>query len=380
MRIEQEARTDPKAKDSDRELSKEGEQEALEDEFFSEPPKTEPVDTFWDLDTESDDEEDVKRVRNSRRAMIVTFVILGVAVVGIGSYTVYAKVLMPTPVAMGAVTTLPELPQPIYSGSQEKKARSQGSMPAEQPTQAVSTEQEAQNIDSPASAEQAPTPPTETDVIAQDEIPADTEQPTATEGQAKPTEVKASIAATTDPPREDAKSAKTLKDTKTVKEDKSLAQALAKQSDKKAVSPPAQAAAKAVKRNAKRKRAARRAVLSGTPPSDYQAIVKRANALYRSRKTRNQAVAEYQRALTLNPNGVGALRKLSYYYLNQGKTNEAEHFAVRAVRANPSNAQSWFLLGAARDARNNRQGALEAYRGCAQGKGAYASRCKALLQ
>jgi tetratricopeptide (TPR) repeat protein len=311
--------------------------------------------------------------------MIVTFVILGVAVLGIGSYTVYAKVLMPTPVAMGAVTSLPELPQPIYSDNQVNKGRAQSSSPTEQPAQAKSTEQETQNTAQPPAAEQAPLP-IETSAVAQEQEPAETEQPPAMESQAETTEGKNSPAAAAGPTLGDTKSAKPIEDTKTAKKDKMLAQAPATRSASKAVSPPVQTAAERVEQNVKRKRATVRAASSAKPPSDYKAIVKRANALYRSRKTRGQAVAEYQRALTLNPNGGEALRKLSYYYLNQGRSSDAEQFAVRAVRANQSNAQSWFLLGAAREARNNHQGAQQAYRGCAQGKGAYATQCKALLQ
>jgi tetratricopeptide (TPR) repeat protein len=380
MRIEQEARPDSTVVDSDRELSTEGKQEALEDSFFSEPPKTEPVDTFWDLDAESDDEDGVERVRNSRRAMIVTFVILGVAVVGIGSYTVYAKVLMPTPVAMGAVTSLPELPQPIYSDNQENRARAQSNTAKGQPERAKSTEQTTQNTEPPPAVEQAPTLPIETGALAQEQDPAETEQPSATESQTEPTVDKNSTAATTEPAPQDTQTAKPIEDINIDKKDKVLAQAPSARPASEAVSLPIQTASNALKQKVERKSAAVRPASSAKPPSDYKAIVKRANMLYRSRKTRGQAVAEYQRALTLNPNGDEALRKLSYYYLNQGRSNDAEQFAIRAVRANPYNAQSWFLLGAARDARNDRQGAQQAYRGCAQGKGAYATQCQALFQ
>lgn len=381
MRIEQEARTDPTVKDNDRELSTQSDQDALEDDFFSEPPKPEPIDTFWDLDTESDDDEGVERVRNSRRAMIVTFVILGVAVVGIGSYTVYAKVIMPTPVAMGAVTSLPDLPQPIYSDNHENKGRAPNKTLKEQPSQAKSTEQQTQNTAPSLVAEQALPPPPETgDDIVSEKQTAEIVQPTATANQEGPTESETSTAAAAEPQPEDNTPVKPLEDTKIAKVNEALVQAQAPRPATQPVTPPVQEARSSVKKRVKRRRAEVRAVPSAVPPSDYKAIVKRANALYRSRKTRDQAVSEYKRALTLNPNGGEALRKLSYYYLNQGRSSDAEEFAARAVRANQSSAQSWFLLGAARDARNNRQGALDAYRGCAQGTGAYATQCKALLQ
>jgi len=391
MRIEHEARTKPTGDDVDKQLSRDSEDKALEDKFFSEPPMAEPVDTFWDLDAESDDEDDVARVRSSRRAMIVTFVILGIAVVGIGSYTVYAKVIMPTPVAMGAVTSLPELPQPIYSDSQKKKGRVHNSIPAKKPIQAQSTEPAKQETAAPLSAELASTLPIETGATAQEQQVAELEQSSqeqqvaeqeqspAAENQAEPTEDKNTTLATTEPPPEESKRAETEKALAQA-EEPALAQAEATEAVSKAVYRPVQPAAESVRQRVKRRRAAVRIASSAKPPSEYKAIVKRAKTLYRSRKTRDRAVAEYKRALTLKPNGGEALRQLSYYYLNQGKSGDAEQFADRAVRTNGNNAQNWFLLGAARDARNNRQGALQAYRNCAQGKGAYAERCKALIR
>jgi hypothetical protein len=63
--------------------------------FFSEPPR-ETIDDFeWEI-------EPRRQPLESRIAMMATFAMLAVGLTGIGIYTVYHKMIMPTPVAVGA--------------------------------------------------------------------------------------------------------------------------------------------------------------------------------------------------------------------------------------------------------------------------------------
>ncbi|MBN1653686.1 MAG: hypothetical protein JXA30_07910 [Deltaproteobacteria bacterium] len=372
MRSEIEARSESKLKDDDRQLSGETEEEALADSFFSEPPKSEPVDLFSDLETGSDDKDDDSRARHSRRAMMATFVILGVAIVGISSYTVYAKILMPTPVAIGAITSLPELPQPLYSDIREQSPKPQNGVPNPKPVKAISSEPEAPPVAPTGAVEQAaPATPTPDESVAAVSEPQMVEQPVGATGQSEPVAAQNAAAISAGHP---------VKEANAPKDEKGTSPNAATPAIPKVVSTSNPAAVEREKPVIKERRPVSTAGEKSQSPAEYAGIVARANALYRHRRTRKQAVEEYKRALTLNPNGDDALRKLSYYYLNQGRGSEAEQYAERAVRANQENSQSWLLLGAARDALNDREGAQQAYRNCAQGKGAFATQCKTLLR
>ncbi len=121
-----------------------------------------------------------------------------------------------------------------------------------------------------------------------------------------------------------------------------------------------------------------------TPTTDvtkeYAELVKRAKKLERSRK-RVEALALYQQAIEINPKGHEALSKVAFHYLNRGKNQEASEYAARALILNPSSSEAWIVLGAAKYALKDRQGAREAYRKCTElGKGPYVRECRRMLR
>jgi len=75
------------------------------------------------------------------------------------------------------------------------------------------------------------------------------------------------------------------------------------------------------------------------------------------------------------------LAELARLMLARSNTREASELAERATAVDPSNALAWVTLGAARQARGDRQGARQAYRNCVKlGKGQYVSECRAMLR
>jgi cytochrome c-type biogenesis protein CcmH/NrfG len=88
-----------------------------------------------------------------------------------------------------------------------------------------------------------------------------------------------------------------------------------------------------------------------------------------------------QRAIELNPNGADALARLSYIYIQRpGRANmeQARSLAERATAADPTSAQGWLVLGAARSELGDRAGARAAFDACvAQGTGRHVAECRA---
>jgi hypothetical protein len=112
-------------------------------------------------------------------------------------------------------------------------------------------------------------------------------------------------------------------------------------------------------------------------PDTYDAQL----ALARRLKRGSRAVAAYQRAIVLNPEGADALAELARLMLARQHTREATELAERATAIDPSNALAWVTLGAARQMRGDRQGARQAYQNCAKlGKGQYVAECRAMLR
>jgi hypothetical protein len=92
------------------------------------------------------------------------------------------------------------------------------------------------------------------------------------------------------------------------------------------------------------------------------------------------SIAEYQEALRLNPNDTEILGKLAYFYLNKGMNPEAKRFAERTLNVDLKSSTGWIVLGAALDAMNDRKGAFEAYKKCAdEGVGKYVTECRNLV-
>lgn len=104
-------------------------------------------------------------------------------------------------------------------------------------------------------------------------------------------------------------------------------------------------------------------------------------ALARRLKRGSRAVAAYRRAIELEPEASDALAELARLMLARSNIREATELAERATAVDPSNALAWVTLGAARQARGDRQGARQAYRNCAKlGEGQYVSECRAMLR
>jgi DNA-binding response OmpR family regulator len=103
--------------------------------------------------------------------------------------------------------------------------------------------------------------------------------------------------------------------------------------------------------------------------------------LARRLKRGSRAVAAYRRAIELNPEGSPALAELGRLMLARSHTREAAELAERATAIEPTNGLAWVTLGAARQARGDRQGARQAYQNCVKlGKGRYVSECRAMLR
>lgn len=104
-------------------------------------------------------------------------------------------------------------------------------------------------------------------------------------------------------------------------------------------------------------------------------------ALARRLKRGSRAAAAYRRAIALNPEGSPALAELARLMLARNHTREASELAERATAVDPRNALAWVTLGAARQARGDRQGARQAYQSCVKlGSGQYVSECRAMLR
>lgn len=109
-------------------------------------------------------------------------------------------------------------------------------------------------------------------------------------------------------------------------------------------------------------------------------LVQQANAAENA-KRHEEAADLYRQILDVDPSNSGALTKLAFYFLNKGKYRRAVDLAYRALSGDPSSAEAWIVLGAAKDSLNDRAGAREAYRNCADmGKGTYAQECRRMLR
>jgi len=119
---------------------------------------------------------------------------------------------------------------------------------------------------------------------------------------------------------------------------------------------------------------------AGESTAAFEDAMKRGRALERKGNTKG-ATEAFEEALTLDPNNSETLGKLAFHKLNRGKNAEAMEFANRAVTADPTNSEGWIVLGAARHALRDREGAREAYRSCAElGTGAYVQECRRMMR
>jgi len=116
-------------------------------------------------------------------------------------------------------------------------------------------------------------------------------------------------------------------------------------------------------------------------PSDEVAaraheLVQQARVLEQQGKPR-QALQLYEEAAGLVPNDAEILGRLAFGLLNRGENEQASDYAARAVAVDPTNSEGWIVLGAARYALGDKNGAKDAYRKCVEiGRGPYVEECR----
>lgn len=117
----------------------------------------------------------------------------------------------------------------------------------------------------------------------------------------------------------------------------------------------------------------------GAEPA-YASLLAAAEAL-RGRGRRAELSAAYEQILTVYPDATDVLRKLAYLHLDTRNNARAHELAVRATTLEPTNAEGWIVLGAAREGLGDRPGARDAYRRCAAlGEGEFSNECRRLVR
>ena len=112
------------------------------------------------------------------------------------------------------------------------------------------------------------------------------------------------------------------------------------------------------------------------PTGTYAELLEEAMST-RNRRRREEKLRE---AVAANANGSEALAELAWILLNRNQFAEAAGFAERATTIDPTSSKAWITLGAARQATRDANGAREAYEACvAQGQGRYVSDCRSML-
>ncbi len=101
------------------------------------------------------------------------------------------------------------------------------------------------------------------------------------------------------------------------------------------------------------------------------------------RKPRKKKVELLRQAIVANPQGDVALAELAVIFMEGKKTREeALDYGLRAVAANPDNAQAWLAIGYIYQLNNNRAQSKDAYRKCAacSGPRMYVRDCKLMAR
>jgi hypothetical protein len=309
-----------------------GETDELADPFFDEKPASFPPQEIWGEELS----RAPRRSRGSRFAQYTTFAMLGAFLIGIGSYTFYARVIMPTPVEVGLAGTLQspfsEATGP-KSDTQPLAASEVARAAAKQPAAGEVAEPESLPENPEASVASAPEPAGEATGTSQGPAQA-AAGPGAAVEKVRPVETAPVVAVPVSSTLEPA--------------------------DRPAAAGAERAKPKARAAQRRPVRSARKA----SPPA-RRAV---ATATRRRRAGRRQS----------EPNRADVLRKMAYHYLNEGRHREAERYASQAVGADPRNSQGWILLGLARDALQDLEGAKSAFQRCTQAEGPYVSECRRL--
>lgn len=294
------SKTPPRGLDTGRHSDRHSDPGELAENFFSKEHRQSPSDPLWD---DSEDLSPRAMTHGSKRAMLITFWMLGVSLTAIAIFVIYNQWVMPAPAPLTGTVAL-DLPTPTAVAPTPSAVPAQPSTPS-----APSTPAPAPQAVAPAPQVVAPTavPTTDPSVAAVD--------PTLHEGEPEPPE-----------------------------------------NDPVVVDEPA-ATPEALQR--------------------YDALLVEGA----TRKNRARIREIYEEAVSINPNGDAALSKLAYYFLNAGKNEEAREYAQRAVAANPKSSEGWIVLGAAREALRDREGAAEAYKQCATlAEGEFVNECKRLAR
>jgi hypothetical protein len=120
--------------------------------------------------------------------------------------------------------------------------------------------------------------------------------------------------------------------------------------------------------------------LTAQGSNDAAMLIAEGKALEQEGK-RAQAMAFYDRALSITPNDAALLSRMAFNHLNRGDNKSAEDFAGRAAAVDPTSSEAWIVLGAARDGLGNRAGAREAYKRCVElARGQYVEECRRMVR
>jgi len=267
----------------------------LSQDFFSAPPSHPPVDTWVD-----DYKPAVDKGR--KRAMHATLGIVAVSVLGIGSFLIYNKVIMPTPVALGGasaydmpVPMMNNAPEPVRVPAPEEAAR----LRAHNPTAMAAPKPGVAPLPSPDGAQPA----------------LDSALDPAAEAQ---------------PPVPDALTPH-------------VDEAVPTTTDTVTAAPPAE---------------------SYAADDGYEQLLAEGVKLARKGRSKD-ALRVLEQARGLRPSGGHVLSELAFLHLNKGRNEEAGELAGRAVAVDPTISMAWIVLGAARDAKRDKSGAKAAYAQCA---------------
>jgi hypothetical protein len=311
-----------------------GEVDELADRFFDDTPASFPPQEIWGDELG----RAPQRSRGSRFAQYTTFAMMGVFLVGIGSYTYYARVVMPTPVEVGAAGGLLQSPFPEATrpGPRSPAAAEMQRAAGKQQTDGDSTALETVEVSEVAAA-------------------GSTQEPT---GDAASTGQAVAVAAVAPVPVvEEAAPARPAP----------AAAAQAPSTLEPAASPVAATGGAAA---APKERAAE--------PRPTRAVAARSKPARRAVASRKGSSRGRGARAGSEPNQADVLRKMAYHYLNQGRHRDAERYASQAVGVDPKSSQGWILLGLARDALQDREGAKSAFQRCIQAEGPYVSECRRL--
>lgn len=298
-----------------------------------------------------------------RRAMIASITMVVVSILLIGGYLVYHKLLMPTPVELGDTGPMIGFDAPLVGAGPaavtvEPPSEPSAGLPAGSaadgevtPVEGEGTPAEGEGV---LPAPEGEMPPAEGLAVPSSEGPAlEPEQGAAAaadgaEGmEVTPTPVQAEPALAVDDgePEQEAESAEA--------ESESSDNAPGTEGTPVLTPEMAQAYAKAL--------------------SDGYALQRAGQTVH--------AQASYERALSIVPDGSGALSKMALLHLNAGRSAEARSYAERAAEADSGNAEAWIVLGSILQAAGDPRSAQEAYGRCASLEDPqYSVECQRLLR